>query len=390
MKGMAAQREPEGGVADERRRFGIEEEYLLLDETSGRPVDRAAELVRSASALGEKAEREFLSSQVESSTPVCRTAVEAEAALDAFRSAVSSAAVDHGLVLAGTGLPPVGGDTAGTVTPRPRYLAIEAGVRDVGAHQFSTGLHVHVEVPSRDAGVDALARLPRWAPALLAMTANSPFWCGSPTGFASWRHIKGLAWPLGGYPPSFADGDDYTRTIETLVGSGVLIDSGMTTWVARLSENYPTLELRIADAQLEARDSVAFAVLVRALVDRCLSKAAEGVPAPRFAPGLVNGAIWMAARDGMSASVIDPLTAEPLPAFGMVETMICTVGPELERFGDLDRVERYVDRLRREGSPAQRQLERFAENGVSGLIGLYRSGSASVPGADMASAADPM
>lgn len=373
--------EPPRGSAPRRgsakpRSFGVEEEYLLLDEATGSPVDRAAELIRSFERSGEGAEHEFFSSQLETSTPVCRDAVEAEAALTLFRSSMSRAASEHGVVLAGTGLPPIGGETVGTVTPRPRYRAIEAEMRNVAAHQYSTGLHVHVEVPSREAGVDALARLSRWAPALLALTANSPLWSGAPTGFASWRHVMGLLWPVAGYPPPFQDAADYERSVSRLIASGVLLDSGVVTWVARLSENYPTLELRIADAQLEVRDTVAFAALVRALVDRCLSDALEHPERPRLAPGLVNGAVWMAARDGLEATLVDPLTAEPRPAFELVGLMIGSVERELEGFGDLQRVERYVERLRREGGPARRQLERFRETGISGLIGLYRSGSA--------------
>jgi carboxylate-amine ligase len=289
---------------------------------------------------------------------------------------MSKAASEHGVILAGTGLPPVGGDTVGTVTSRPRYRAIEAEMRETAAHQYSTGLHVHVEVPSRDAGVDALARLARWAPALLALTANSPLWCGTPTGFASWRHIKGLSWPVAGYPPPFSDGEDYAHSIDRFVASGVLVDPGVVTWVARLSENFPTLELRIADAQLEVRDSVAFAALVRSLVDRCLSDALENPSPPRYAPGLVNGAVWMAARDGLEATIVDPLTTEAMPAFELIERMVCSVERELERFGDIWLVEQHIERLRRDGGPARRQLERFGEAGLSGLIGLYRSGSA--------------
>lgn len=378
---MASLWEQNEEIHDAPRSFGVEEEYLLLDAVDAAPADRAAELIRSIPELGDRVEREFFSSQIETATPVCRHAEEAEASLLAFRRVVSEAAAERGIVLAGTGLPPIGGEAVGTVTPRPRYRAIEAEMRGVAAHQYSTGVHVHVEVPSRAAGAEALGRLSRWAPALLAMTANSPLWCGAPTGFACWRHIKGLAWPVGGYPPPFADDAEYDRAIERLVGSGVLLDSGVVTWVARLSENYPTLELRIADAQLEARDTVAFAVIVRALVDRCLSDAREQPEPPHFIPGLVNGAVWLAARDGVEATLVDPLTAEPMPAFELIGRMVASVRPELERFGDLERVERYVERLRRDGGPARRQLERFREAGVSGLIGLYRSGSEAVAGA---------
>lgn len=357
------------------RKFGIEEEYLLLDRCTAEPSNRAAELLLEVPEQREAADREFFSSQLETATPVCVSAEEAEAALRRFRSALSIAAARHDVVLAGTGLPPVGGETAGLVTPKRRYREIRSEVRSAAARQYVTGTHVHVEVPSRDAGVEVLARLARWTPVLIALTANSPVWCGEPTGFASWRHIKSMAWPLSGYPPEFADGAEYSAAVERLVQSGVILDPGLVTWTARLSDNFPTVELRIADAQLRAEDAVGFALIVRALVERCLHDAERGVDRPSIAPGMVDGATWMAARDGLGADLIDPQTGERAPAFELVERMIEEIAPQLRLAGDADRVEHYLARRRRQGSPAERQLLRFRESGLFGLLDLYRAGA---------------
>src|SRR5690554_5064050 len=91
------------------RTFGIEEEYLLLDAATGTPVNNAAEVILATPELSEKPQREFLSSQLEVSTPVCREADEADSALTDFRLKVSEAAASCGALLAGTGLPPLGG-----------------------------------------------------------------------------------------------------------------------------------------------------------------------------------------------------------------------------------------------------------------------------------------
>ncbi|UOQ56189.1 glutamate--cysteine ligase [Leucobacter allii] len=356
------------------RTFGVEEEYLLLHAADGTPADRAAQLVRDLAEHGEDADREFFASQLETATPVCRTAAEAEAALTGFRARLAREAEHRGVVLAGTGLPPAGGEEAGTVTPQQRYRLIGEELGEAAAHQYVTGTHVHVAVPSSDAGVEVLARLARWAPALVALTANSPVWCGAETGFAAWRQIMNRSWPVSGYPPEFADGAAYERAIAQLVESGILIDSGIVTWEARLSQRFPTVELRIADAQLEAGEAVSFAVLVRALVEHALRDAAAGRARPEIAAGLVDGAVWKAARNGLDGELVDPLTARSLPAFDLVDLMIAEAQAELTEFGDFPRIERYVGRLRREGGPARRQLARFRERGMAGLLELYREG----------------
>ncbi|MHA3683751.1 carboxylate-amine ligase [Leucobacter sp. HY1908] len=358
---------------EHNRTFGIEEEFLLLDARTLTPVNCAAEVILAAPKTHRLPEREFLSSELEVSTPICRTAAEAEDALRGFRTAYAGVAESCGVVLASCGLPPLGGETTCTVTPKSRYQRLRDEMRGVAGHHYAIGTHVHVAVPSRDAGVDVLARLARWAPALLALTANSPLWCGEATGFASWRYVQELAWATAGYPPSFRDGAEYARAVAGLINTGIIIDEGHVTWMARLSHRYPTLELRIADAQLEAGEAVAYAVIVRALVEHALREGEAGQPRPRYVPGLVDGATWLAARNGLATDLTDPLTAETMPAFDLVGRMIATVEDELDRFGDRGRVARYLRRIKRSGSPAARQAAAFASGGVSDLLSLYRA-----------------
>ncbi len=357
------------------RSFGVEEEYLLLDLEHGTPVDLAAELTLATDERTGEMDREFFSSQVETSTPVCRSAAEADAALVGFRSRAGRAASERGFILSGTGLPPVGGEVVGTVTPKPRYRLIEAEMRAAGHHQYGTGTHVHVEVPSRSAGVGALARLARWAPALLALTANSPFWCGRDTGFASWRHVMGLSWPVSGYPQHIEDEAGYAEAVDRLVGAGIVPDAGVLTWVARLSERYPTLELRIADAQLTPESAVSFALLVRAVIERGLRDAQAGMQRPRFVPGLIDGANWIAARNGLGGELVDPGSAESVPAFELIDRLLESVEGELQRNGDRDRVVSWIDSLRDSGGPAEQQRRAFASGGIGGLLELFGDGS---------------
>ncbi|WP_293699542.1 YbdK family carboxylate-amine ligase [uncultured Agrococcus sp.] len=354
------------------RRFGVEEEYLLLKDADGRPADRAADVIHGMRERREQADQEYFLSQLEAATPICRTAGEAAESLERFRGEAASAARERGLVLAGSGMPPAGGETEGTRTPGRRYRRIADALGATAKHQFATGTHVHVEIPSRDAGVRVLRRLARWAPALLAMTANSPVWCEERSGFMTWRYVSYLTWPISGWPPDFTDGSEYDGTIAQLVRAGILLDSGVGTWAARLSDDYPTLELRIADAQLRASDAVVFGALVRALVERCIRDDERGAPPPSAAPALVNASLWLAARDGLEGELMDPSEGDLLPGIDLLERAVETAADELERFGDLALVERRVEALRRDGSPAAQQSGVFEREGIRGLLALYR------------------
>jgi carboxylate-amine ligase len=356
------------------RRFGVEEEYLMLDAVTGVPRNCAPAMISALPDL--LVETEFFESQLETATPVCTQASEAEDTLLAFRSQAARAAKDLGVVLASTGLPPVGGDVPGTVTATARYLAIQENLGSLVSRYYSTGTHVHVEVPSRDIGVEVMARMARWSAVLVALTANSPVHLGENTGFASWRYLSLMQWPTAGYPPYFERGADYDVMVDQLKRSGIVLDAGVVNWSIRLSEKFPTVELRTADAQLDPRDSVAFAVVVRALVERCVSEAESGSPRQDPDLNLVRGAHWLAARNGLASTLVHPLSGDAVPAADAVAALIDHVQHELAAAGDLELVERYVARLRETGGSAQLQLKSFEAGGVAALLELYRSHAA--------------
>lgn len=364
-------------MADDTSRaptFGVEEEYLLLDASTGLPVDAAVGLI--ADLAGLRAEHEFFHSQLETATPVCAVAGDALDALGRFRTAAAAAAEARGLVLAGTGLPPVGGEIRGSVTAKERYQQIAARMRGMVDRYYSTGTHVHVAVPSRDAGVDAISRIAPWSPVLVALTANSPLWLGHDSGYASWRYLSIQQWPTSGFPPRFADAAEYDRVVDELVRTGALLDAALVNWSIRLSERFPTIEIRTADAQLDHTDSVAFALLFRALVTRGLREGAAGEPIAPVQADVVRGAHWLAARNGLGDTLADPATGEPVPAFDAVDALLVHVEDDLRASGDLEIVSGWISRRRGDGGAAALQRSAWAADGIAGVLELYRVSSA--------------
>ncbi|MBX4390526.1 glutamate--cysteine ligase, partial [Mycobacterium tuberculosis] len=76
-----------------------------------------------------------------------------------------------------------------------------------------------------------------------------------------------------------------------------------------------TLEIRACDVQLEAQDSVAIAVLIRALADY----AVDVPPTVELSQEYLDIALWQAARWGLSGRVLDPVAAELVPGETLVD-----------------------------------------------------------------------
>ncbi|MER6201849.1 glutamate--cysteine ligase [Streptomyces sp. NPDC001586] len=357
---------------------GVEEEYLLVDPETGLPVPHGA-AVRVAAGLdpvsaGDQVQAELLQAQVEVATPVCTDLGEVGGHLLRLRHAVGSAAEASGCKAALTGTAPVKGIAPVPVTPVSRYQAMRSHAARLVDEQLITGMHVHVGIPDRALGVDVLNRIRVWLPTVLAMSANSPLWEGHDTGFASWRTVVFGRWPVSGPTPLFRDDADYDLRAAELVESGVIADIGQLYWQARLSEKYPTVEIRCADVQLRADDAVMFAGIVRALVATALRDAARGVPAPPCAQEMLQAATWQAARHGVSGPLVGPDGAR-LEARAAVALLVRHILPALEEAGDVREVTSLVHRLLREGTAAERQRKALRDGGLPALIDLITTQS---------------
>ncbi|MFC9293966.1 glutamate--cysteine ligase [Streptomyces sp. NPDC057011] len=352
---------------------GVEEEYLLVDPGDGLPAP-LVEAVRRTAGLGPLAEREevqdeLLQAQIEVATPVCSDLEEVGGHLLRLRHALGSAAEANGCRIAATGAAPLRGAHPVPVTPSPRYLRMEGEARQLVDEQLISGMHVHVGVPDRGTGVAVLNRIRGWLPTLLAMSANSPLWDGQDTGFASWRTIVFGRWPVSGPPPCFDGPADYERRLEALVASGVIADRGQVYWQARLSERYPTVEVRCLDVQLGADEAVMLAGIVRALVATAIADEKAGRPTPRPEPELLQAGNWHAARHGLNTTLVDP-EGRPRSSGDVLCSLLGHITPALEDAGDLRQVSALVHRLLRDGTPADRQRRALSEDGLPGLLGL--------------------
>lgn len=345
--------------------FGIEEEFVLLDRGSLATVDLGDAAVAQLGGDGEVA-HEFQASQLEYSTPVLESAHDALEVLAAFRARLAVWAADHGVVAAGTGTPYRIGARTG-LHENPRYARIPADIGALSAEHQTNGLHVHIGIGDRDDGVAASNALRPWLPLLLALSANSPYWGGQDSGFASWRALHARRWTTHGIPPVFADAADLDRTLASLAGLGATSDPGTINWNVRLSASHPTVEIRTCDAQLSADRAVALALLVRALADESTRQRTPIEPAP----GVWDAALWHAARHGVGGTLLDPMSRTVGPARHAVRTLMRAAAPALRALGDLDRVEAFVGSTLRTGVGATHQW-RSRRHGVGALADLYR------------------
>ena len=201
------------------------------------------------------------------------------------------------------------------LTVKPRYQAMVETYGLTTAEQLTCGCHVHVGVDSPEEGVAVLDRIRIWLPVILALTANSPYWQGVDSGYASFRSQAWTRLPTAGPTDAFGSAEHYHAEVDRLLRTGVAQDLGMIYFDARLSHHLPTVEIRIADVCLYRDDSLLVAALVRALVETAARDWRAGTAAPAVATSVLRLATWRAGRSGLDGDLLDPVhgTAAPRP-----------------------------------------------------------------------------
>jgi carboxylate-amine ligase len=358
---------PARGAADRLtavtvRSVGVEEEFLLADPDGSRILSLAPRVLRGEDEL----EKELTRQQVETGTDPVRSLDDLRAELVRLRCTASDAATAAGAALVALGTSPVPVTPKTTVDERYQRMMEEFG--RTGRQQLTCGCHVHVDVASRDEAVGGMNRMQTWLPGLLAVAANSPFWNGEETGYASYRTQVWDRWPSAGPIGPVASAAEYDALVEALIEAGVMLDRGMIYFDARPSDRYSTLEIRVADVCLSLDDAVLVAGLSRALVSTAAGEWERDDPMPAVRSELLRAARWQASRAGLDGKLVDLSTGRQVPARTVLDALVAHVRPALEETGDLELVTEGLDRVFRRGTGAQRQLEACEKRGPDGLL----------------------
>ncbi|MFC9241816.1 glutamate--cysteine ligase [Streptomyces decoyicus] len=334
----------------------MEEEFFLIDPDSRAVSSLGSRVVaRARETVGDLVSGEFDECQVEVKTPPCREGADLYGALLAVRGAAAAAARAEGLGICASGTPVIGREGPAIVGDHPRY---RAGLDQFGALLDGFAIcaaHIHVNVPDREMAVLVGNHLRPWLPLLVAMSANSPFLDGRDMGYASWRTVVRGRFPALGAPPYVESLDHYERLTAALQESEAMLDAGIPFWDVRPNPRLPTLEIRVTDVPAEVADTVALAVLIRALVVTAGALVQRGHSGPETCSELVRAAYWRAARDGWPGKGVDALTGRVLPCSVQATRLVEHVRSALEQHGDLDRAMRFLHRLAERGCGAQRQ-----------------------------------
>ena len=343
---------------------GIEEEYLLVDrETRALVVDPPETLMAECEArlkVSGQVSPEFLLSQIEVGTSKCATVKEAAEEIRQLRRTVAEVAEDHGLAPIAASTHPFSAWSEQKHTPKERYHILARDMQAVARRLLICGMHVHVGLDDDELRIDLMGQIAYFLPHLLGLTTSSPFWRGDDTGLKSYRLAVFDELPRTGLPESFDSFGEYERHVGIMVGAGLIEDATKLWWDVRLSDRFPTLEMRIADVCTRYEDGITVAALYLCLLHMLYRLKRNNQRWRRYNNMLVQENRWRAQRYGYDEGLVDFGRGEVVPYADLLEEMIELTWDDAEKFDCVEEVVHARDILAR-GTSAHRQLAVYAE-----------------------------
>ena len=345
--------------------LGVEEEYQIIDpETRGLSPAGEAVLRRARRSLAEEqVAPELRASQIEAMTHVCRTLPEVRAELSRLRRTLIEAAAEEGCRIAAASTHPFSHWQEQPITAGERYRRIVEREQQLAREQVVFGFHVHVGLRDSEEALQVMNHARVWLAPLLALSANSPFWLGEDTGYASYRAQVWGSLPTAGPPGHFSSLAEHDAVVGALVATGGAMETSQVYWDIRLPEKLETVEIRVSDVCSRIDEAVMLAGLSRALVRTCRERALRAEPYPEARYEILRAAHWVASRHGLDAELVDVEARRSVPARNVIENLLAFTRPALEEHGDWEEVSSLVSETLEKGNGASRQRRTYERAG---------------------------
>lgn len=349
--------------------IGIEEEYQLIDPATGDLVPVVQEILHDERILhiGDQVKPEFLQSQIEVGSDVCRNVKEARMELLRLRREVDTVAQRHGYAIIAASTHPFAHWEDQVANTGERYEDLQNYMQELARQMLICGMHVHigfgVEPEQLDLLIDIQNQLRYFLPHILTFSTSSPFWQGHPTGLKSYRSIIFENLPRTGIPPTFNSFSDFNATIETFGRVGALgkeradgkADYTKIWWDARPQEQFGTLEVRVCDMCSTVDEAIAIASLIQALCAKLIKLRNDNLSWRIYSNELIAENKWRAVRWGLDGKLVDYGKREAVPMRFLAHEMLDFIDDVVDELGSRSEID-FLKTILNQGTSSDRQL----------------------------------
>ena len=358
--------------------LGVEEEVMLLDPLRWTLAQSVEDVLEAMPAdLARFCCSETHSGVIELNSRAHQRVADAIADLGDLRARLAAVLDDLDIRAGCSGTHPFAIAQDMRVADAKRHQEVYGSMRELARREPTFALHVHVGVPNPSAAIAAANQMRAHLPLLLALSANSPFWQGRDTGLASARTPLFQAFPRVGIPRAFSSYAEWAETVDLLVRCQALPDQTFLWWDVRLQPRYGTVEVRIMDAQSSIEHTAALVAFVQCLVRL---EVLEGYTPAKLlqAQEVLDENRFLAARDGVDASLVDVVSERRVPVRELVEPLLAACAPHARALGCERELASVRTLLDEPGAERQRRLTEETDS-LPGMLRVLSEEFAPIP-----------
>ncbi len=341
--------------------LGIEEEFQVIDPETRELKSHIQEMfAEGEKRLKEEIKREMHDPVIEVGTPICANVAEARKEVTRLRGEIIRLTRENGLRIAAAGTHPISHWKDVAITSAARYDQIVYDLQMVARANLIFGLHVHVAVEDHETRIQIMNAARYFLPHIFALSVNSPFWCGTNTGWKSYRAKVFERFPRTGLPDYFRSASEFDEYVQMLVRTNCIDNAKKIWWDVRPHPFFPTLEYRICDVPMRIDESICFAALFQAITVKLWTLYRQNMGWRLYRRSLLNENKARAARFGAGGKLIDFGKREEVPFNMLLDELLEFVDDVVDDLGSRSDVEYALEIVRR-GTGADRQLGVFEQ-----------------------------
>lgn len=341
--------------------LGIEEEFQVIDpQTRGLKSHIQEMFAEGEKRLKDEIKREMHDAVIEVGTPICQDIAHARREVTRLRREIVKLTGEQGLKIGAAGTHPISHWNSVPITDAVRYDKIIYDLQMVARANLVFGLHVHVAIEDNETRIAIMNGARYFLPHVFALSVNSPFWCGTNTGWKSYRAKVFERFPRTGLPDYFASWGAFDEHVQLLIQTNCIDNAKKIWWDVRPHPFFPTLEYRICDVPLRIDETICFAALFQAITVKLWRLYNQNMSWRPYRKSLLNENKQRAARFGIEGKLIDFGKRQEVPYGQLLDELLEFVDDVVDDLGSRKEVY-YAREIVKHKTGADRQLAVFEQ-----------------------------
>jgi len=324
--------------------IGIELEFQIITPHSLDLATKAKDLVRNAreTVFESRVKPELTQSMVEINSSIHLSLRPLLKELNEICTFLNQESAKVNVLLCGGGTHPFQKWISRKIFPTQRYRDLSRRYKYIAKRSTVFGMHMHIGCSSPENAIYLTHILARFVPQFIAISASSPFYAGTDTGYHSARATIFNNYPLCGTMPYVTDWQmfsDYHNKLKNLQVIGSMKDFY---WDIRPKPEYGTVEVRVCDTPLTLDKVAMITAYIQSLASYIIRE--KPLPISQEVYSLHSYNKFQGARFGLQASVVNPYTMQRLSLIEDILSTIEMIAPHSQRLGNTD----FINQLKRE------------------------------------------